>query len=384
MANTSWKTIAAEIARLIEIGELKVGSRLPSGDDLAVQWGVSRHTAHRAIDELSRQGIVVRKRRWGTVVAASSQSKVARVGLLVDHFAQAYNFPSGELIRGIQDTLGEEVQLIIAESKSDYETEIRQLKKFQEQVDGLIFYPTSHPKSSAAVHRLVDSGFPAVILDRLPDGVHADAVMSNNEGATLMAIRALEARGHSRIGFFSFNKPDFSTVAERHAAYRLALAEVGVQDVTELTRWFPRELSSNPQGLYQAVYDALFTLRNQKDPITALFCVEDTFAAAALQAGNQMRLSIPEDMELATFNDWPPMMLRSPWSTHRIVQRTGDIGVAAATLLLERISGVRQEPKIVRVDADFIVADAGLQVRSKLVDWPLTRANGNDSEATGG
>ena len=57
MANTSWKTIAAEVVRLIEAGELPVGARLPSGDDLATQWGVSRHTAHRAIDELQRAGL---------------------------------------------------------------------------------------------------------------------------------------------------------------------------------------------------------------------------------------------------------------------------------------------------------------------------------------
>src|SRR5271154_3766354 len=97
MANTSWKTIAAEVARLIEIGVLGVGARVPSGDDLASQWGVSRHTAHRAIDELQRQGMVVRQRRWGTIVAERREIKEGRIGFLVDHFAQAYNFPSGDL-----------------------------------------------------------------------------------------------------------------------------------------------------------------------------------------------------------------------------------------------------------------------------------------------
>lgn len=364
MKNTSWKTIAAEIVRQIEASELSVGMRLPSGDDLALQWGVSRHTAHRAIEELQRQGIVVRQRRWGTVVADQSERKAARIGFLVDVFAQNYNFPSADLIRGIQDTLGEEIQLVIAESKSDFETEIRQLRKFQDQVDGLILYPTSNPKSRPAIQRLLDSGLPTVILDRLPDGIQADAVMSDNEGATLMAIRELEARGHRRIGFFSFHKPDFSTVSERHAAYRKALAEVGVEDVSALTRWFPRELDTNPQGFYQSVYDALFTLLHQPDPITALFCVQDSFAAAALQACDAMEVSIPEQMELATFNDWPPMMLRTPWCTHRIVQRSYEIGRSAAESLLERLSGSRTELKTVRVSADFVMADAGLQLSS--------------------
>lgn len=303
--------------------------------------------------------MVVRQRRWGTVVAERQELKAGRIGFLVDHFAQAYNFPSGDLIRGMQDTLGEEVQLVIAESKSDCDTEVRQLRKFQDQVDGLIFYPTSHPRSKPAIQRIVDSGLPTVILDRLPEGIRADAVMSDNEGATLMALRELEKRGHSRIGFFSFYKPDFSTVNERHSAYRLALSEINVEDVNDLTRWFPRELDCNPHGFAQAVYDALFTLLNQSKPITALFCVQDSFAAAALQACDQMRVCVPENLEIAAFNDWPPMMLRTPWSVHRIVPRSYEIGKSAAQLLLERLSGARTEPKVVRVSADFINADIG-------------------------
>lgn len=357
MANTSWKTIAAEIVRMIDCGELAVGSRVPSGEDLATTWGVSRHTAHRAIEELQRQGIVVRQRRWGTIVANRTPVLRGRIGFLADQFAQSYNFPSGDLIRGIQDVLGDEFQLMIAESKGDCDLEIRQLRKFQDQADGIILYPTSHPRSRPAIQRLIDSGFPTVILDRLPEGVIADAVTSDNEAATLKAIRALESRGHTRIGFFSFLKPGFSTVAERHSAYRMALQEVGVGDVGELTRWFPRELDGNPQGFVQAVYDSLFTLLHQPDPITALFCVQDSFAAAAMQACDRMGILIPETLELATFNEWPPMMLRTPWCIHRIVQRNYDIGRAASQLLLDRLNGNLAEPRVVRVPADFLSAE---------------------------
>jgi len=357
MANTSWKTIAADIIGKIESGELSVGARIPSGEDLAVQWSVSRHTAHRAIEELQRQGIVIRQRRWGTVVATQTQVLTGRVGFLADQFAQTYNFPAGDLIRGIQDGLGEHFQLMIAESKGDGDVEVRQLRKFQEHADGIILYPTNHPRSNPAIQRMVDSGFPTVILDRLPEGIHADAVTSDNQSATLEAVHALESRGHRRIGFFSFHKPEFSTVAERHAAYRIALAEVGVEDVSELTRWFPRELDGNPQGFMQAIYDSLFTLLNQKDPITALFCVQDSFAAAALQACERMNLTVPDDLELATFNEWPPMMLRTPWCIHRIVQRSHEIGNAAGKLLHDQLSGYTGEARTVRVHADFVIAD---------------------------
>jgi DNA-binding LacI/PurR family transcriptional regulator len=309
--------------------------------------------------------MVVRQRRWGTIVANKTSRRIGRVAFLVDQFAQDYNFPSGDLIRGIQDTIGEETHLMIAESRSDPDTEIRQIRKFQNEVDGLILYPTSHPRSRPTIQRVIDTGLPLVILDRLPEGIRADAVMSDNEGATLKAIRALEALGHRRIGFFSFYKPDFSTVAERHSAYRLALAEVGVEDVTELTRWFPRELDGNPQAFVQAISDSLFTLVHQPEPITALFCVQDSFAAAVLQACNRLEISVPRDLELATFNDWPPMMLRAPWSIHRIVQNSYEIGRVAADLLLHRLNGSHADPKTVRVEADFVVAESGVLAGSR-------------------
>jgi DNA-binding LacI/PurR family transcriptional regulator len=256
MSNTSWKTIAADITNRIGNGEFGAGSRLPNGEEIASTWGVSRHTAHRAISELQRQGLVVRQRRWGTVVADQGERKMGKVMFLVDLFAQAYNFPSADLIRGIQDGLGEDVQMVLAESKGSHEIEAKQLRRAIGESDGLILYPTSNPRNTLQIRRMVDEGLPIVILDRVPEGANCDAVVSDNEEVTLKAIRALEARGHRRIGFFSFYKPDFSSVGERHSAYVKALSEVDVADTSEYTRWFAREIDEHPQLLYRR-----FTMR---------------------------------------------------------------------------------------------------------------------------
>jgi DNA-binding LacI/PurR family transcriptional regulator len=360
MPNTSWKTIAADLASRIESGELEAGAKLPSGEEMAVLWGVSRHTAHRAIDELQRKRLVIRQRRWGTVVADKSRRLTGRVMFLVDRFAQAYNFPSADLIRGIQDGLGEGLQLLIGESKSDWELEEKQIGRALAQADGLIVCPTSNPRNTHLMKQMVGDGFPLVVLDRMPEGLVADAVASDNEDVTLKAIRALEERGHSRIAFFSFYKPDFSSVSERYAAYANALKEVGVEDASQYTRWFSQELDFNPQQFVQAVFDSLFTLTRQSEPVTALFCVQDSFAAAALQACERMGITVPDDLEVVTFNDWPPLMLRAPWSMHRIVQRSYEIGRNAGKLLVERIADNSGERKVIRVPADFFLADAGI------------------------
>ena len=367
MAKHSWKAIADEISRRIGAGELEIGTRIPSGDEIAQDWGVTRHTAHRAISELQRQGLVVRQRRWGTVVAPPQKGKVAsRVMLLVDILAPQTNFPSSDLIKGIHTRLGEDVQLMIASSNGDWQQEARQIKKLAGDVDGLLLWPTAAPQNTPLIRQLVDDGYPLVILDRVPEGVRVNSVVSDNESVTLHAIRLLEERGHRRIGFFSFDKPSFSSVTERHSAYKKALEEVGISDPTQYTRWFLNELNNRPQHFYQAVRDALFTLTNQPERISALFCVQDSLASFAIQACEELGISIPENLELVTFNDWPPLMLRIPWSVHRIVQRTYEIGVLAADLLLKQIADPAREPEALRVPADFYIADAGLLPASLL------------------
>ena len=360
MSTPQWKSITDSLRIRIESGELAAGHRIPSEIDVAAEWGVSRQTAHRAIHELQRLGLVARQRRWGTVVAPRIVQRAGRVAFIVDQFAQIYNFPSGQTMRGIQDGLGDDVDLICRECKQDAEQEARLLRKLSEETDGIIIYPTSNPRNTHLLQKLSDTK-PLVVLDRVPAGLNVDAVVSDNEEATVRAMQALVERGHRRVGFFSFRKPDFSTVSERFSAFQKVLEDAGVTDVSPYVRWFPRELDSYPEQFVQAIYDALYTLVHQPDPITALFCVQDSFAAASLQACDAMQLRIPEDLELATFNEWPPMMLRRPWQTHRIVQNAYAIGLEAATVLAQRISGSTEPRRVHRVRAEFFVADAGLQ-----------------------
>jgi DNA-binding GntR family transcriptional regulator len=59
-AGTLYHQILLELTDRIESGEIGVGDRLPSEADLVAEFGVSRTTARRALDELRRQGLV----RW--------------------------------------------------------------------------------------------------------------------------------------------------------------------------------------------------------------------------------------------------------------------------------------------------------------------------------
>ncbi len=51
------------------VGELDSGSRIPSEPELAKDWGVSRFTVAKAVEQLVDEGLIVRKQGSGTFVA---------------------------------------------------------------------------------------------------------------------------------------------------------------------------------------------------------------------------------------------------------------------------------------------------------------------------
>jgi len=355
------KSLAIELGERIASGEFAPGTRLPSGDELARQLGVNRNTVHRAIEELQRQGLVVRRKGSGTVVASISKTSHARVALLVDGYSPAHNFPSGDLLRGIQDRLGDECTLVIADSKHEASLEDRQLEKLSRETDGIVVYPTAPDQPGGKLRELIEGGFPVVVLDRAVRDAAVDTVMTDNRGAARGAVEALIARGHRRIGFLSFDKFQFNSVEERFEGYREALGTAGLAESPELIRWLPIGSDVKMSVFHQLVHDSLFTLRHMEDPITALFCVEDQIGCAVVPVCERLEMALPGDLEVATFHDWHPMTLRTPWNVHRIVQRKRQMGHEAASLLLDRIASPQRAPETRLVDADFILADAGLE-----------------------
>ncbi|MEI5519556.1 GntR family transcriptional regulator [Streptomyces brasiliscabiei] len=61
--------IRREFEARIRDGVLPPGSRLPSEADIRTEYGVSRATAQRVLNDLAGAGLVVRRRRHGTFVA---------------------------------------------------------------------------------------------------------------------------------------------------------------------------------------------------------------------------------------------------------------------------------------------------------------------------
>src|SRR6185437_4724295 len=64
-----WRQIAGKLHEDIAAGTVPPGGRLPTEAELSAQFGVNRHTVRRALEELSRGGLVRIEQGRGTFVA---------------------------------------------------------------------------------------------------------------------------------------------------------------------------------------------------------------------------------------------------------------------------------------------------------------------------
>src|SRR5918995_1017522 len=101
-AGTLYHQILLGLTEQIESGEIGVGDRLPSEADLVSDFGVSRTTARRALDELRRQGLVRREPGRGTFLASPR---------LRSNLAYLHSF-SEEIDGGLEIEVGERLLFV--------------------------------------------------------------------------------------------------------------------------------------------------------------------------------------------------------------------------------------------------------------------------------
>ncbi|MGE5483111.1 MAG: LacI family DNA-binding transcriptional regulator, partial [Bacteroidota bacterium] len=145
-----------------------------------------------------------------------------------------------------------------------------------------------------------------------------------------MAVEHLIRLGHRDIGFVG-GIPNLLVVQDRLAGYKQALETYGLPLREE---WVVETDFTELSGLV-----AVRSLLNQRPRPTALFCVDDLLAIAALQAAEELGLHVPEDVAVLGVNDDPLAKLVRPRLTTIRVPMT-DMGAVAAQLLLTQLGDI--------------------------------------------
>ncbi len=176
------------------------GKKIPTEQELAVSFNVSRPTVGRALQELEQKGLITRRRGAGTFVKNPAQVKGRKLGILVP----GVSLNSGELFSTMVSQMSREVSdqgyvLMLNDSPVGDEKEVVAQTKsicgklINMQVAGVFFMPLSLSPDNRKVNQLIvesfeSAGIAVTLLDRdihlSPKRSTFDLVCMGNERAS--------------------------------------------------------------------------------------------------------------------------------------------------------------------------------------------------------
>ncbi len=302
--------------------------------DLAAELGVSRSTVSRALRDDPQISAPMRQRvkalasrleyRPNATARALYRQRAGAVGLLLprsSHFVFANPYFS-ELLSGVSEVAeAAGYALMVSASPSpDYEGWLR-----GGRVDGLITLgSTIRPDEVASLNRLVESGYPLVVIHAAPAGLKAAVIGSDERGGVLQALEHLAGLGHRRVAFLA--GPEGSRYAERRLeAYWLGVERYGLEPDHRLCLPGDDTLKSGMERARQ--------LLNAKLLFTALIGNNDLIALGASRALQAAGLEVPSDVSVVGFDDVPLAALTDPPLT-TVRQPVRELGERAMRTLL--------------------------------------------------
>lgn len=315
--------------------------------DVARAAGVSITTVSHVVNrtrnvapataELVQKAVAETGYRQNLAARALATSSTTTVGLAMSIVTNPY---FGALTHSLEERFRQAgFSLVLANTNDDPLTAYDVIEDLRaRRVSGIIAAPLEgSAELTASFMDLAAAQFPLVFLDRRSD-LDVDQVYSESEGPIFDLTAHFAQLGHTRIGLVTGS--DTSTSGkDRLVAYQQAVVDLGLDaDPALVIRGESDEL----------VAQAAVRRHLESDSrATALVVGNNQMAIGALRAIREVGLRLPEDIAVASFDDFEGADLLSPGLTV-VKQDVGTLASSAVSLLLRRIANpARPKSKVV-------------------------------------
>lgn len=325
-------------------------------NDVAKAAKVSKSTVskvmndHPSIPEKTKKRIrkVIKDLNFIPSSAAKNLAKQQSQSLLILFELQKRNDPFDpffyDIVAGIEHHTfpkGYDVTLCNA-IYTEREEDILERFVYSNRADG-IFLNATYLRPSL-IEKLQEREFPFVIVG--DPGEHRSihwADVNNMRGSEIAARHLLE-QGYQRIGFIGA-KPEISFSNKRMRGYKFFMEEQGENDAD---RYLKFGFTTTEEA--HQLMAALLALDPKPD---AVICEDNYSAFAALQAIQARGLSVPDDIGIVAFNNYPLAPYLNPPLTVIDID-TFELGITAAKMLLERITHPDDKGKMTMIEPTLI------------------------------
>ena len=217
----------------------KGGDKLPKVNELSKKLKTSEYAAERAMTELSAEGLVQRKPRFGSVLVDRIE-KISTVNSLTDTRSIAFmadeleSFLSGEIMRGVETHCRQQkIGLSLLNSNYNSETEEELIRNLaNNHVSGAVVRVGEHIENLKILEDIVPPDFPLVLVDRSDKDLRFPCVKMDQEKAAYEATKHLIDLGHRRIGHLTYDdtsRPLLKEMQKRKDGYQKALQEAALE-----------------------------------------------------------------------------------------------------------------------------------------------------------
>lgn len=323
--------------------------------DVAKVAGVSATTVShvlnksRRIDPETERAVQAAIESTGYVndrVARSLRTgKTKTIGLAISAISNPY---FGDVVHAIEKRVtANGHSLLLADTHDDPGYELRAVTHLlAHRPDGILIAPSSDPQE--ALGRIAGRRIPTVLIDRVSPDIGSwsfDAVGVENSGPTAELVEHLVDLGHELIGMVP-GRPGLQTTIERLSGFREGHRRRGLP-LDE------RYIATGAAGAGDAV-DRLLEL---PAPPTAIIMGNNQATIEAVRRLTERGVTIPADVSIASFDDFPWADLFHPRLT-AIRQPVDELGERAVGMLFERMDDpdlpartVRLAPTLIRRDS---------------------------------
>lgn len=343
----------AETARAVtaRTSEHRYGTR-PTMKDVAARAGVGLKTVSRVVngeagvspdtERRVQEAITALGFRRNDSARVLRKGRTASIGLVLEDLADPFYAP---LSRAVEEVARAHGALLINGSSAEDPERERELvlALCARRVDGLIVVPAGDD------HRYLEpeiaAGVATVFVDRPPERIEADLVLSDSFAGARDGVAHLIAHGHRRIGFIG-DRGGIHTANERLRGYRAAMEQAGL----------PVHPSWVAQGTTEPerVRADAARLLSGSEPVTAFFAGNNRVTVTLVR----VLADREQPVALVGFDDFELADLLSPPVTV-VAQDSAGLGRSAADLLFRRLDGADDAPRRLALPARLIARGSG-------------------------
>ena len=283
---------------------------------------ISKEISKKILDVAQKNGYEPNRMAVGL---RTGVSKV--IGLIVESIGGPF---FGEMAKVIEEEAEKDgYRIIYCSTNNNLQKGKDMIRMLSQQlVDGYIITPMKGLEKD--IQNLVDNEKPVVLIDGYFPGTSIPHVLVDNYAGAYNAVDCFVRSGYKNIGMVTADL-GLIQLNDRSLGYKAALKDNNLKESSKMVLKVPFDMDKN-EGV-----EAVKAFIEKQKQMDAVFFTTNYLGTMGLQAIKDLKLNIPDDLAVISFDDNEVFSLYPPGIT-TIQQPTYDIAKSAIDILMAQIN----------------------------------------------